>query len=149
MGSIARWIASGCGSGRFPWAPGTVGTLVGAALWWFLWGLSPVVYVFSVAALVAIGIWSANEASRVAGEEDPQWVVIDEVAGMVITMSGHPHTIGWLVAGFILFRLFDITKPGLIRKMETTYRGGGGIMADDMLAGVVANAVLWLIRWVI
>ncbi len=75
--------------------------------------------------------------------EDPGYIVIDELAGMFITMAGHKPSLIMIIAGFFLFRIFDIIKPFPVHAVER-YRKGYGIMADDILAGIYANIILWL-----
>jgi len=95
--------------------------------------------------ITAIGIWSSNVVSRIWGK-DPARVVIDEVAGMCISLLLVPVTIKYVVAALILFRFFDIAKPLFIKKLEKL-PGGWGIMLDDVLAGVYANIVLQAVLW--
>jgi phosphatidylglycerophosphatase A len=92
--------------------------------------------------LTLLGIWSANEVEPHWGKDDKK-VVIDEVAGMCISLLFIPITISSLITGFILFRYFDIAKPLYIRELENV-RGGVGVMLDDVVAGVYANIILQL-----
>ena len=137
--TFPRFIASGCGCGYFPAAPGTAGSLIALAIGAGLFALSP--WVLAVAALTVSvgGVW-AVQASGAKG--DPGWIVIDEFAGQWIAMLGlgAMNPVG-LLAAFALFRLFDITKPGPIRRAEHLPPIGFGIMADDLVAGVAAAIV--------
>jgi phosphatidylglycerophosphatase A len=135
---LATWF--GCGLG--PKAPGTFGALGAIPLHLLLSRLSPVVHVAAVVVLSGVGIWASHRAAIVWHEKDPQRVVIDEVAGVLIAM-GMVRSFGlWAnVAGFVLFRFFDITKPGPIRRAEHLPPVGFGIMADDLAAGVVAGII--------
>lgn len=138
-----RLLASAGGVGFFPWAPGTAGSLValilGAGL--LAWGGHALLL---IAALIAwgLGLWAIRAAEV---KDDPGWVVIDEVAGMWLTMLGLLHLtwIGALVA-FALFRLLDITKPGPIGWADRM-NSPGGIMADDVIAGVIGAILLRLV----
>jgi phosphatidylglycerophosphatase A len=140
MKGLARLVASGLGCGFAPRAPGTVGSLaalvVGAALL-----LGPA-WVLPVAALVACvaGVWAIRAAGATG---DPGWVVIDEFAGMWITLLGvqHVSAVG-LVAAFVVFRVLDITKPGPIGWADRRH-GALWVMADDIIAGVIGAVLLW------
>ena len=144
--SFSRIIASGCGCGFFPAAPGTVGSLVALLLGGGLLWLSPAA--LPVAVLVAAfgGLWAVAAAR--AGD-DPAWVVIDEFAGQWIALLalGRP-TLGGLVAAFLLFRLLDVVKPGPIGWADRQH-GAAGVMGDDVIAGGIAAGILWAVqtRW--
>lgn len=99
------------------------------------------------ALLFGPAVWAATITANQEGAEDPGLIVVDEVVGQWITMAGATH-LNWRswVAGFLLFRLFDITKPYPIRRLEQLH-GGLGIVADDALAGVYAALVLFLMGW--
>jgi phosphatidylglycerophosphatase A len=96
----------------------------------------------------ALGIWAAGCEERASGRKDPQHVVIDEVSGQLIAFVAALAPLNWkyCVAGFILFRAFDIAKPFPVRQAESL-PGGWGIMADDWLAGLFAALGLWILRW--
>ena len=146
----ARLIATWFGCGLAPWAPGTAGSAAAIAIavllhrylafgrWHFL----------AMAALLALpAVWAAGAAARAAGIEDPGFVVVDEVLGQWISLSG-AAAFGWKtwLAAFALFRLFDIWKPFPVRQLEGL-PGGIGINADDAMAGVYAALVLFLAGW--
>lgn len=128
------------GLGYSPIGPGTLGSAVGLGVAWILSG-SPVWQITGCVAAAGLGFWSAGPAARALGKEDPQPVIIDEVAGMMVALVGLP--VHWAVypAGFLLFRLLDIKKPGLIDRLQRL-PGSMGIMADDLAAGAVANLLL-------
>ena len=145
---LATFVAAGFGSGAAPWAPGTagsvVGLLAGLALW-FAW--SPLLPAGVVVAIFG-GLWAIRaatglpwRASAPDDHDDPGWIVIDEVAGQMLALLGlHRFTWVGVVAAFVLFRLFDIVKPGPIGWADR--RGGAvGIMLDDVIAGLLAAAV--------
>lgn len=122
---------------------GTVAAIAAAAVWYLAWagGFPPLYLSLSITIIITIlGVWSSDVVSKVWGD-DPQKVVIDEVAGMWISLLFLPVCWQYTLAGLILFRIFDIVKPLYIRKMENL-RGGWGIMLDDVLAGVYANILL-------
>lgn len=143
MRAVALAFATSLGVGYVPVAPGTFGSLAGLVLWWFL-PPSAAVQAAVIVALFVIGSWSATVAEQAFAKTDPGQVVIDEVMGMVITLFMFP--VGWFaaVAGFFLFRLFDIVKPYPANRFEHLYRGVG-VMADDAMAAVYANIVLHLV----
>jgi phosphatidylglycerophosphatase A len=138
--------------GSFPFAPGTLGAAVGAALVAILpisppGGHGPRGVISGMAAVIyAVGILSAGRAEEAFGVVDPGQVVIDEVAGQVIAFAFQP-VISWksLLAGFLLFRLFDVLKPFPIRRLERL-PGGWGIMTDDAMAGGYTALALFLVR---
>jgi phosphatidylglycerophosphatase A len=135
-------IATVCGVGYAPVAPGTFGSAAGLLLWWWLPG-SMVVQVVAIVAIFIVGSWSGSVAEQHFGRTDPGQVVIDEVMGMLITLFLNP--VGWTgaLAGFFLFRIFDIIKPYPANKLEQLH-GGIGVMADDGMAAIYANLVLRL-----
>lgn len=145
MTRLAVAIATVGHIGYLPVAPGTAGSLAGLGLFFLLraaerpW-LEPV----AVLALFAVGAWAGNIAERYFGGVDPQPVVIDEVLGMLVTLMFVP--VGWIgaVTGFVVFRVLDVVKPWPARRLESLH-GGAGVMADDAMAGVYGNAVMWLL----
>jgi phosphatidylglycerophosphatase A len=141
--AAARLIASGFGAGSAPFAPGTAGSLAALVLGaWMLTGPSWVLWLAIIAAIL-LGLWAIGPAG---GTEDPGWVVIDEFAGQWISLLplSHPSPIG-LLGAFVLFRLFDITKPGPIGWADRQH-GAFGVMADDVIAGAMAAAVIWTLH---
>jgi phosphatidylglycerophosphatase A len=146
--SLSIWIATGLGSGYFPLAPGTAGSVLGLALViaFRQTSLTPLWLGVSLAAfaglLFFVGVWSAGKAEKVFGRVDPGQVVIDEVVGQIITFVATPR-VTWkgLLVGFILFRVFDIVKPFPARRAER-FPGGWGIMMDDLIAGLYSLIVL-------
>jgi len=131
------WVVStwfGCG--LVPKAPGTMGTLGAIPLYLLVArvGGRPGVACAAV-AITAIGIWASSMVARDLGKKDPQVVVVDEVAGMLVTMLPMAD-VSWraILCGFVLFRLFDITKPWPTRRFEAL-PGGWGIVMDDVVAG--------------
>jgi phosphatidylglycerophosphatase A len=105
------------------------------------WSGSPIVEVGLIAAVFAAGVWAATEAERFFGGIDPGPVVIDEVLGMLITLAFMPVGVATAIAGFVLFRIFDVIKPYPANRFERLH-GGFGVMADDAMAAVYANLVL-------
>ena len=145
MKSIIKIFATVAGLGCLPKAPGTFGTLAGVGLFYILCHLPVVHYLAFLAAFIIFASWIAGQAAACYGEKDPGRVVIDEVAGYMVAMAGFAWDIKYVVAGFVLFRLFDIWKPFPIRQIERRLAGGLGIVLDDVLAGVYAWVCLIVI----
>ena len=149
MDRLLMFIATGAGSGYLPKAPGTWGTLVGLLLWWPLAGLSLTAYLATVAVLFIVGVASAGAAEKILDRGDPGVVVIDEIVGVLIALAAAPlHPVAAL-AGFALFRLFDIAKPFPVGWLDRHLHGGLGIMLDDVAAGLYALLVLHLGLWLL
>jgi phosphatidylglycerophosphatase A len=142
MSRLALFIAT-CGYvGYVPLAPGTFGSALGLTLIWALrrFGSGPL-EIAVIVLLLAVGTWSGTLAERRLGRVDPGHVIIDEVAGMLITLAFVPLTPTTAIVGFLVFRALDIVKPWPVRTAERL-PGGAGIMADDALAAVYGNAVV-------
>jgi len=151
MNIIYKTLATFFGAGYAPLAPGTVGALFGAIgvyIWQYLdpsltmygW---PLVWVTLLTFF--IGVYCTDQLAPEWGK-DPSKVVIDEAIGIWISIFFIPVSLYYLLAGFVLFRIFDIWKPLGIRKLEAI-KGGWGVMLDDVGAGIYANIVLQLIVW--
>lgn len=142
------FLATGFGSGLLRPAPGTWGSAVGLLLWFFLLApLSPIKQLIVIALVFLLGVWLCNRIEQRYGVHDPGAIVIDEFVGVWIALLGFgPHWV-WALAGFGLFRLFDITKPGIVRWADQKLDGGLGVMADDVLAGCLAAIVLQVAFW--
>ncbi len=142
------FIATGFYSGYLPKAPGTWGSLVGLFLFILISGLSLPEYGLVLVLVLVVGYFTAGGAEKILNKKDPGVVVIDEIAGMLITMTAAPLTPLALLAGFIAFRIFDIAKPFPCNWIDRRVNGGAGIMLDDVVAGVygcvVLQGVLWL-----
>ena len=163
---LALFIATACGLGYIPVAPGTWGSLGGILLYFAVQVAFPPTYfpglrksfevpgwsaawagIATTVVIAALGVWSATTAARFWNVSDPQRVVIDEVSGQHMTylLAFAPLKWKYLLLGFILFRVFDIWKPFPARQAESL-PGGWGIMADDWIAGIYAAIGLWLAR---
>lgn len=142
-----HFLAFGLGSGAVPKAPGTFGTLAAVPLWYLLAQTPLTIYLLLVLLAFVIGIWLCGRTSRDLGVHDHGGIVWDEFVGYWITMIAVPVDWVWAVAGFILFRLFDILKPWPIGPVDKRVHGGLGIMLDDVLAGIMAAAVLHGLIW--
>ncbi len=145
MRKLILFVATGAGSGYAPIAPGTAGSGVGLLLYWPLADLGGAAYLAVVGGISALGIWAAQRAEGLFGQRDDGRITIDEVAGMLLSLAFLPRRLDVVVAGFLLFRLFDIVKPPPARAAESL-PGGLGVMTDDLVAGLYANLVgqlLW------
>ncbi|HSC87990.1 MAG TPA: phosphatidylglycerophosphatase A, partial [Polyangiaceae bacterium] len=134
---LAQWF----GSGLSPKAPGTVGSLATIPLYWLLRDAPLPLYLGAVAVSIALGIWASGRAAALLGDDDPQSVVIDEVAGVLIALGFVRGFWPLELMAWLLFRAFDITKPGPIDRVQYLTPAGVGIMADDVLAGLLAGIV--------
>ncbi|MDF2178023.1 phosphatidylglycerophosphatase A [Aliiglaciecola sp. CAU 1673] len=133
-----HFLALGFGSGLSPKAPGTFGTLAALPLVWLALQPGPWFYLGFTLLACVIGVYICGRAAQDMGVHDHGAIVWDEVAGMLLTMLWVPLSWSTLLAGFILFRLFDILKPWPISYCDKQVHGGLGIMLDDILAGIAA-----------
>jgi phosphatidylglycerophosphatase A len=139
---LALAVATGAGAGYSPFAPGTAGSAVGVALFLPLASLGLPLFAATVVGVTALGIWAADVAEQIYGRKDDGRIVIDEVAGQLLTLlpllpAGQTRSWPWLVTGFVAFRVLDVWKPGPVRWMQDNLRGGAGVVMDDVLAGVL------------
>lgn len=145
--SPAGWIALGFGSGLAPRAPGTVASLCAVLPWLALRQLHWPVYLLVLVLAFALGIWACDRAGRAIGVSDHGALVWDEYVGQWLAwlpLLAAPWP--WVLAGFVLFRCFDIVKPWPIGWADRRFKGGLGVMLDDVLAGAAAALVLALLR---
>jgi phosphatidylglycerophosphatase A len=142
---IPLLLASGFYIGLIPGAPGSYASAATTIVFYLVhrsFGrIDPALHLSVLCAVTLVGVLSAAAVARAKGDDDPGIVVIDEIAGQLLTFLFVPVTVLTLVLGTAFFRLFDIFKPYPIRKLEHL-PGGVGIMADDLLAGVYANLLL-------
>lgn len=142
-----RLIATFFGVGYTPKGGGTLAAAITCVIWYLAWGGGRAEgwrEVLVTAVIVAAGVWSAGKMEAVWGK-DSYRIVIDEVAGMCLTLCWIPVRWPYMVLGLVLFRFFDIAKPLYIRKMEQI-GGGWGVMMDDLLAGAYSNLLLQVVR---
>ena len=135
-------LALGLGSGLSPKAPGTAGTVMSIPLFLLIQDLPLMVYAMITLLITLSGIWICSYSSKKLGVHDHPAIVIDEVAGFLITMFAAPGGWQWILAGFVLFRFFDALKPWPISWLDKNINGGFGIMIDDVVAGLVSMALL-------
>jgi phosphatidylglycerophosphatase A len=144
---LAVFVATAGYCGYFPIAPGTVGSAAGLVVYLLVWwGQSPLLEVALIVGLFAAGVWAGTTAERYFGGIDPGPIVLDEVVGMLITLAFIPVGLSGALAGFILFRFFDVVKPYPANRLERLH-GGLGVMADDAMAAVYANLTLRGLIW--
>jgi phosphatidylglycerophosphatase A len=153
--TLPVWVATVAGVGYFPVVPGTAGSAVGVVLvaaldaiqistaWRFVLQALMIIIIFF------LGVWSAGQSEKFFGRTDPGHVVIDEVAGQMVAFLLLPHA-SWklLLAGFVLFRVFDISKPFPAGRAERL-PGGWGIMVDDIVAGIYALGALAFLGYIV
>ncbi len=144
----AVFLATGFYIGRIPLAPGTFGSLAGLPLCFLLAEIQMAAAIVAILLFIALATWIAGAAGRALGHPDPGCIVIDEIAGMMITLMGLPFKPTTVAAGFILFRILDIVKPYPIRVLDQRLPGGVGIVADDVIAGIFANFVLRILIYI-
>ena len=126
-----------------------MGTLVAILIYYFLSEISPPLYEITLIGFFFLSVWVSENAERFFRKKDDQRIVIDEIIGFLTTMLWVPKTIRFVIIGFFLFRFFDILKPFPIRRLEKGFKGGFGVVLDDVVAGVYANIVLRLIYGII
>lgn len=139
--TLATWF----GCGLAPVAPGTVGTLGALPLYFAVRGGGATAVLATALFVSAVGVWASNIVVRDSGQKDPQRIVIDEAAGVLLTLAAAPPTLAGVALGVALFRLFDITKPFPARRAESLPEGWG-VVADDLVAGLLAAVGLLLAR---
>ncbi|GLQ50221.1 phosphatidylglycerophosphatase A [Dyella flava] len=146
LSSPAGWLACGFGSGLTPVAQGTFGSLASILPWLWLRHGSLSLNLLVIVIGFAIGVWACDVASRTLGVDDHRSLVWDEFIGQWIALLPALLAPWWaVVAGFALFRLFDVWKPWPIRWLDKHLKGGLGVMVDDVIAGIFAAIVLWVI----
>ena len=147
MTRFAVFVATVAYCGYSPFAPGTVGSAAGLIVYGLVWwSQSRLVEIVLIGGLFAAGVWAGTAAERYFGGIDPGPVVIDEVVGMLITLAFISVGFASAIAGFVLFRIFDVIKPYPAGRFERLH-GGLGVMADDAMAAVYANLSLRLAIW--
>jgi len=147
--NLSKFIATFGGVGLFPLAPGTVGSIAGLGVLWAISLTSSGSYQFLLQLLflivfIPVGVIASSAYEKYFEKVDPGEVVVDEVVGIVITLLALPFSLFNIIAGFLLFRFFDIVKPFPIGKLQNI-KGGWGVMADDIAAGIVSAIILRLL----
>ena len=143
------FLSTGGGSGYAPFMPGTAGTAVGVAVYVLFSFFTVPVYLFVTTAFVFLSILVSHKAEQLFEKKDPPEVVIDEIAGYLVTMATFPPDWIYMAAGFVFFRIMDIAKPYPAGLINSRTRGGMGIVLDDIVAGVYANLLLQAVRMIL
>ncbi len=136
------FLATGFYIGNMPFAPGTFGSLIGLPLCFVLAGIALPPAMLCTLLFIFFAVWIADTAEKILKQNDPGCIVIDEIAGMMVTLIGLPFNLVTVVIGFIIFRVLDILKPFPIRSLDKRIPGGLGVVADDVAAGIIANLIL-------
>lgn len=141
-----HFLAHGFGTGLIPFAPGTFGSLVGVAVFWFMASLAAIPYALIVIMMFVAGIFICGTTAEDMGAIDPGSIVYDEIVGFLVAMYMMPADWRWIAAGFIIYRIFDIWKPVPIHWVEQKLGLGLGIMTDDVIAGIYTLIILQVAR---
>ncbi len=142
------FLATGGFVGHMPIAPGTFGSLLGIPLCYALAQIRLPLAIVGALVLITGAIWIAQQAETITQQKDPGKIVIDEIAGMVVTLIGIPFHLTSMVIGFFIFRAMDIIKPFPIRSLERQISGGAGVVLDDVAAGIYGNILVRIILYV-
>lgn len=143
----AHFFALGFGSGLFPKAPGTAGTLAALPIYFLALKAGGVAAVATSGLLLfVIGIWAAARTGKALGVADHGSIVIDEIAAFLLVLAVTPTGFVWVLSAFLLFRLFDIWKPWPINLADRKVKGGFGVMLDDLIAGVYVVVLIVTVR---
>ena len=140
---VARLIGTVFGIGNLPVVPGTLGSIPSAVVFVLVGSHWPVLAILAFTMFVA-GVWAAGKCERIAGEEDPRSVVIDEAVGMIVAVIFLAPSLSLGAAAFVIFRFFDIVKPFPLRRLERV-GGGWGVMLDDVGAGIYTWVSLFVL----
>ena len=138
-------MATGFYIGTVPVAPGTFGSLIGLPLCFLLARLTFLQSVLFILIFILFAVGIASAAEKIFKQKDPGQIVIDEIAGILVTFAGLPFNLKTALAGFVIFRLLDILKPFPIRILDKRMGGGSGVVLDDVLAGIYGNLILRIV----
>jgi phosphatidylglycerophosphatase A len=146
----AHFIALGFGAGLFPRVPGTAGTALAIPLWWVFGGArDPVLLLATLLFLFGLGVWACGVTGRDLGVPDHGAMCWDEIVAFLLVLALAPDDPWWLAAAFCLFRALDILKPPPIRQAERRFRGGFGVMFDDLIAAGYTLLALAIVKRVL
>lgn len=146
---VALILSIWFGAGLLPGMPGSFGTAGAIPLYLLLDFLHTRYQALFLLILIIGAVWSSHRSQCILGKSDPREIVIDEVAGFLLTIIFIPFTLRNLIAGFFLFRFFDILKPPPIKKIEKKVKGGLGVVLDDLIAGFYAHLSLWFLLYML
>jgi phosphatidylglycerophosphatase A len=147
FGHPAHFIALGFGAGLARFAPGTAGTLVAVPIWYLMGdGYPPAVLLSLIALFFAVGVWACEITGRHLGVADHSAMCWDEIVAFLLVLAVAPADWRWQAAAFVLFRAFDVAKPPPIRLLERRFKGGFGVMLDDLAAAGYTLVVLALAK---
>jgi phosphatidylglycerophosphatase A len=138
-----KTITTFFGVGHLPLIPGTFGSIAGVGVY-FLIKANLLLYLAGIGLFLFLGFWFSGYTERIYGQKDPRFVVIDEVAGMLLSLLFVPFSIGAVIIGFVLFRILDTLKPSPAGSLQKLH-GGIGIMIDDVIAGIYTNIILQVV----
>ncbi|MGB5157577.1 phosphatidylglycerophosphatase A family protein [Desulfobacterium sp. N47] len=144
---LVIFLATGFYAGNIPKAPGTIGTIEGLLFCFFLSGVDLLYAAILLALFIVFSIRLAGKAEKILKVKDSGSIVIDEIAGIMVTLFGLSFNIVSVVSGFFIFRLLDIFKPFPIGSIEKRLTGGTGIVMDDIVAGIIGNCILRAIHF--
>ncbi len=144
MRILVLFLASNAGLGYSPLVPGTIGTLAGLPAFYLLADLSAPLYGLVWLSVFALAVWASHQAGRIYGVADDGRIVIDELAGYLVTVAFLPFTWWTALLGFFWFRVFDILKPPPANWVDRKLKNGFGVVLDDVLAGIYAAIALRL-----
>ncbi len=146
----AHFLSFGFGSGLFPKAPGTAGTLVAFPIYWILAErLTDALFILVLIWVFAVGVWVCEKTGKTLGVPDHGGMVWDEIVAFLLVLFFTPEGFFWQLLAFFLFRFFDIVKPPPIRHFDQTWHGGLGVMFDDILAAGYTLLSLALVKSVL
>jgi len=148
--SLWRWLAFGLGTGLIRPGPGTWGTALAWLTWWLgLAKLSNGALAVLLVVTFIFGCWLCQRVGTEIGVADHSGINWDEWVAFILVLAAIPSAFVWQAVGFVLFRIFDITKPMPIRQLDRKLKGGVGVMVDDLMAAVYAIIGVWLIHYVV
>jgi phosphatidylglycerophosphatase A len=135
-------FSSGVFVGNFSYAPGTFASLLGIPLCYIIFRIHILVAVFCTVGFILFAVWIAHRAEKILDQKDPRCIVIDEIAGFLVTLLGLPFDLFTVGISFIVFRVLDVLKPFPIRVIERKISGGVGVVLDDVVAGMFSNLIV-------
>ncbi len=147
MEKLIVFMGTGAFAGYFPVMPGTAGTVAGVFVYLAIAHLTLPVYLFLTLLFILFSVWISGRTEKIFEKKDPPEVVIDEIAGYLVTMMSFPAEWKYVFVGFFLFRILDIVKPYPANRINNSMGGGWGIVLDDIVAGVYANIGLQILRY--